>query len=906
MQDRLNQIPYLDLDAVGGRRTVSDRPFWRLVYVQTPHSKAIPAFRRTVAAFCAVLLLLNPSISWPQAGETDGKLDLGIIIVPTMTDADRVLGQLKSGSDFAVLAKEKSTDATASDGGYLGRLAPGQLRGELQDALQGHAAGEITGIAHLPSGFAILKILTAAPTLQELNPKRVSLLISTGAIRLGAQVSGFIEADTALMDHPKPADWNRDLHTRGRLRGESLSSAETTLSQILASPEAMRAHNFAASDQVQAHSALAEMYAYTADMEKSIAEWNTSNQLAAVDAPGFVPNILESLGVSYLHRSEMENHVYSGSRDLDIFPPLHPGASYEHPEDSKKAIEYFSKYLEQYPNELETRWLLNLAYMTLGEYPSGVPAQFLIPEKDFHSTESIGRFEDVAPAAGLNVFRAAGGVITEDFDNDGLLDVMVSSMDMCDPIRFFHNNGDGTFTDRTEQAGLIDQLGGLNIVQADYNNDGCMDLLVLRGGWEFSQRKSLLKNNCNGTFTDVTDESGLGATVTASQTAVWADIDNDGYLDLFIGNENAPDQLFRNKGNGTFEDISRAAGIDRTAMGKGVTAADYDHDGFVDFYVSNQAGPNFLYHNNGDGTFTEVAKLAGVQEPAFSFAAWFFDYDNDGWPDLFVNSYAVSVDETLKTYLGIPHNAETLKLYRNRHDGTFEHVSAKVGLDKVFMTMGSNFGDVDNDGYLDMYLGAGQPSYAALLPHVLLRNKEGKSFVDITESSGTGELHKGHGIAFADLTRQGREDIVAQIGGAVPGDKHNMRVFATPANDNDWINLRLVGVKTNREAWGAEIHVTVRNGDGAPRSIYRTVGQTSSFGGNPMEQNIGLGPHARDVSLDIWWPVSGTRQHFDHVTPKQHLEIKEFGTGYARLETRPFQWGKASAASLASAQKNAR
>jgi tetratricopeptide (TPR) repeat protein len=883
---------------------VSDRLFGGS-YVQTRHSKAIPVFKRIVAAICALLLLLNPCISSPQAEEPDRKLDLEIIVLPTMADAEKVLGELKAGSDFAVLAKEKSTDATAPDGGYLGKLTSSQLRVELREAVEGRAPGEITGVVQLPSGFAILKVLPAAPTVQDLNTKRISLLISTGAVRIGAQVSGFIEADTSFMDHPKPADWSRDLHTTCQLRGESLSAAETTLSQILSSPEAMGAHNFAPSDKVQAHSALAEMYVYNADMEKSIAEWNTAYQLAVTDAPGFAPNLVESLGVSYLHLSEMENHIYSGSRDLDIFPPLHPGTSYEHTEDSKKAIGYFSKYLEQYPNDLEVRWLLNLAYMTLGEYPSGVPAQFLIPEKDFHSTESIGRFVDVAPAAGLNVFRGAGGVITEDFDNDGLLDVMVSSMDVCDPIRFFHNNGDGTFSDRTEQAGLMDQLGGLNIVQADYNNDGCMDLLVLRGGWEFSQRKSLLRNNCNGTFTDVTDESGLGATVTASQTAVWADIDNDGYLDLFIGNEHAPSQLFRNKGNGTFEDISHAAGIDQTAMSKGVTAADYDHDGFVDFYVSNQAGANYLYHNNGNNTFTEVAKLAGVQEPAFSFATWFFDYDNDGWPDLFVNSYVVSVDETLKTYLGIPHNEETLKLYRNRHDGTFENVSAKVGLDKVFMTMGSNFGDVDNDGYLDMYLGAGQPSYAALLPHVLLRNKEGKSFADITESSGTGELHKGHGIAFADLSRQGREDIVAQIGGAVPGDKHNMRVFATPANSNDWLNVRLAGVKTNREAWGAQIHVTVRNGDGAPRSIYRTVGQTSSFGGNPLEQNIGLGPHARDVSLDIWWPVSGTRQHFDHVTPKQHLEIKEFSTGYARLETHPFQWGKVPAASLASTQKNA-
>jgi hypothetical protein len=133
-------------------------------------------------------------------------------------------------------------------------------------------------------------------------------------------------------------------------------------------------------------------------------------------------------------------------------------------------------------------------------------------------------------------------------------------------------------------------LGGLSLMQVDYNNDGCMDIFIPRGGWEYPQRKSLLRNNCDGTFTDVTDASGLGATVTATQAAVWADIDNDGYLDLFLANENAPAQLFHNKGDGTFEEIGHAAGIDQTAFSKGVTAADYDHDGFMDFYVSNLQG----------------------------------------------------------------------------------------------------------------------------------------------------------------------------------------------------------------------------------------------------------------------------------------------------------------------------
>jgi hypothetical protein len=412
-------------------------------------------------------------------------------------------------------------------------------------------------------------------------------------------------------------------------------------------------------------------------------------------------------------------------------------------------------------------------------------------------------------------------------------------------------------------------------------------------------RRSLLRNNCDGTFTDVTQESGLGEPVTASQTAVFADVDNDGYLDLFIGNENTPSQLFRNKGDGTFEDISHAAGVDQTAFTKAVVAADYDNDGYVDFYVSNTVGANFLYHNNHDRTFTEIAKQAGVQTPYYSFATWFFDYDNDGWPDLFVDDYLPSVDQVMRSYLGLPYQAETVKLYRNLHNGAFQDVTAQVGLDKVFMPMGANFGDVDNDGFLDIYLGMGTPSFASLMPHVLLRNKEGKSFVDITASSGTGELHKGHGVVFADLERTGHEDILAQTGGAVPSDKHAMRVFQNPGNDNDWINVRLAGVKSNRSAVGAQIKMTVENDGGAARSIYRTVGDTSSFGVNPLEQHIGLGHGARILGLDVWWPATNTRQRFAQVHKNQFIAIQEFATGYTKLKRQPARLGENKTAAMA-------
>ena len=292
------------------------------------------------------------------------------------------------------------------------------------------------------------------------------------------------------------------------------------------------------------------------------------------------------------------------------------------------------------------------------------------------------------------------------------------------------------------------------------------------------------------------------------------------------------------------------------------------------------------------------ARLA-CQGSGRGFAAWFFDYDNDGWPDLFVASFYAVDRGDIATYLGLPQKAGTMKLYRNLGNGTFRDVTKETGLDKVFMPMGANFGDVDNDGYLDIYLGTGNPSYASLLPNVLLRNKEGKSFVDVTASSGTGELHKGHGVAFADIDNDGDEDIITSIGGAMPGDSHAFRLFENPGNGNDWINLKLVGVKANRAAIGARIKVTVKDQAGAVRSIYRTVNSGGSFGASPLEQHIGLGKAAQSVSIEILWPGgSRTPQTFSNVGKNQFLEIKEFATEYTKLERRRVRLGGAKRAPM--------
>jgi PPIC-type PPIASE domain len=199
-----------------------------------------------------------------QAGDVSHAMDLGIIVTPTMADAEMVVKQLNAGTDFSVLAKERSIDPSASDCGYMGKLSPNQLRGELRDALQGHGVGQLTGVVQLPSGFAIVKVLPAAPAVADLNPKRISSLLSTGVIRLGAPVAGLGEADAAFQDFPKPDGWSHDLHKVCEIRKESLAHAKDAIRRVLDSPDPTIQGEDAILEQIQGHSALAQLYAYSA------------------------------------------------------------------------------------------------------------------------------------------------------------------------------------------------------------------------------------------------------------------------------------------------------------------------------------------------------------------------------------------------------------------------------------------------------------------------------------------------------------------------------------------------------------------------------------------------------------------------------------------------------------------
>ncbi len=606
--------------------------------------------------------------------------------------------------------------------------------------------------------------------------------------------------------------------------------------------------------------------------------------------------LLKSLAISYMRLGERINCYHNHTNESCIFP-IANGGIHQDKTGSEKAIEIYKQILFDNPGDLESRWLLNIAYMTTGGYPQQVPPQFLLKVENDDSLHTIKPFRDVAANVGLNYKCIAGGSIVDDFDNDGYPDIVLSSWSLSEPMRYYRNNANGTFTDISDSSGLGYLTGGLNIIQTDYNNDGFKDIFVLRGGWKGKFGKnpnSLLRNNGNGTFTDVTKESGL-LFFHPSQTATWADFNNDGWLDLFIGNETSPNeeahpcQLFINNKNGTFTDIAKNAHCAITAFVKGVTSGDYNNDGLTDIFISTLNGNKILLKNvtgkDGNIQFEDVSKQAGLANNLTrSFPTWFWDYDNDGWLDILVCGYEFT--QSLSYYAGaeavqLPTgNAGKVFLFRNKHDGTFEDVSAKVGLNKVAFAMGANFGDIDNDGFLDFYLGTGNPQIKSVIPNKLFKNLNGKSFLDVTTAARVGNLQKGHGVSFVDLDNDGSQDIYIKMGGAYTGDAYENSFYLNPGqNNNHWIDILLQGKVSNRAAIGARIKVSFKDGDSV-RSVYRDVNSGGSFGSNPLNQHIGVGQADAIDKIEITWPVTGKVQVFTNLPVDERFKITEESNTY--------------------------
>jgi hypothetical protein len=527
------------------------------------------------------------------------------------------------------------------------------------------------------------------------------------------------------------------------------------------------------------------------------------------------------------------------------------------------------------------------------------------------------KFTDIAMTSGISFQAMAShtskkylietmgsGVALFDYDNDGRLDLfLVNGAPVTDPTtkgtipqkkgpdswnRLYHQKPDGKFEDVTERAGLKGTGYGMGVAVGDYDNDGYEDLYVTAYGGN-----RLYHNNGNGTFTDVTDKAGVGANGW-STSAAWVDLDNDGLLDLVVlrylkwdfddiyCGEHTPGGraychpdtflpitplVFHNEGNGRFTEVAEQIGISKPGKGLGIALADYDRDGHIDLFVANDSMLEFLYHNKGNGTFEETGLLAqvAVDEDGQTYAGMgtdFADYDNDGYPDLIVDDLA----------------NQKYALYRNTRDGSFTYVTQAIGLGRTTLLhsgWGLRFFDYDNDGWKDLLIAQGHdldtiertsPQLRYREPMLLLRNT-GKNFEDVSAQSGSvfREAWVARGLAIGDLDNDGRVDAVVTTNGGPVHILHN-----ETRNGNHWLSLLLIGHKSNRDAIGAVVKVLTAAG-----AQYATVTTASSYlSASDKRLHFGLGADETAKEVDIQWP-SGKTQTLRDVKADRLVAVEE-------------------------------
>jgi hypothetical protein len=545
-----------------------------------------------------------------------------------------------------------------------------------------------------------------------------------------------------------------------------------------------------------------------------------------------------------------------------------------------------------------------------------IPAQ---DNRKFPSVSSAlqARFSDVTSAVGLHFQNVAShtsrkylietmgsGVALFDYDNDGRLDIfLVNGGPLTDPTpkgtipqkqstkdwnRLYHQKPGGAFEDVTEKAGLQGVGYGMGVAVGDHDNDGYEDLYVTAYGGN-----RLYHNNGNGTFTDVTAQAGVAGSGW-STSAAWVDLDNDGRLDLIVlrymqwdfddiwcGERKegyrsycTPDVfrpisplVYHNDGDGHFSEVSQKISLASAGKGLGIALADYDQDGRIDLFVANDSMPEFLYHNEGNGTFKEVGLASGVavDGEGHSYAGMgvdFADYNNDGLPDLVVTDLA----------------NQMYALYRNNGDGAFSYETYPSGLGRMTAThsgWGIRFLDCDLDGWKDLLIAQGHdldtiqltfPNLRYREPMLLARNN-GKEFVDVSASAGSifQQAWVGRGLAIADIDNDGRLDAVVTTNDGPAYVLHN----ETPTH-NHWLILQLRGHTSNRDAIGAAVRVVTPQG-----AQFATVTTAGSYlSSSDKRLHFGLGMETSVKSLEIRWP-SGLRQVLENVRADQIVQIDE-------------------------------
>jgi hypothetical protein len=506
--------------------------------------------------------------------------------------------------------------------------------------------------------------------------------------------------------------------------------------------------------------------------------------------------------------------------------------------------------------------------------------------------------ENLATPEKYFIETMGGGGAFLDYDRDGWMDIYLVNSGATahhkpkTPIRnaLYRNNGDGTFADVTQRANAAASGYGQGVAVGDYNNDGFPDIYITNFG-----KNILLANNCDGTFKDVTDKAKVGD-ARWSTSAAFFDYDNDGQLDLFVCNyldwdfsknmicgESKPgyrsychpnnykgisNTLYRNNGDGTFTDATKKAGIESTeGKGLGVVAADINGDGWLDIFVANDAVRNFLFVNNGNGTFTESALISEVAygltgKPQSGMGCDFGDIDGDGLVDLVVTNIELE-----------PNN-----IWRNNGDSTFTDVTVKVGLAKVallFSGFGVRFTDYDNDGDLDQVIANGHPLDNVHLfrdgvtwaERPFVHDNLGGTFTDVSDERGEAmkKRYSGRGLAMGDYDNDGDSDFLLVQNGGPPVLLRN-----DGGNRNNWIGLHLTGAKSNRDATGAR--VTIKAGD--LTMVRQIAGGASYTAAHDPRLIIGIGRRVKADSIEIRWP-SGIVDHIKDATPGRYITVKE-------------------------------